>query len=532
MKKLFLNLLFVILPISGGLLAQSSNKIVVNADQAEYVISEHIYGQFAEHLGRGIYGGIWVGPDSDIPNKEGYRTDVLTALQELEIPNIRWPGGCYADEYDWMDGIGPRSERPKTVNTHWGMVIEDNSFGTHEFLRLTELLGAEPYISANVGSGTPAEMQDWIEYMTFDGDSDLANLRRKNGREEPWDVKFFGIGNESWGCGGNMTADFYADQYRRFQTYAKDYSGNQLFKIASGWSDDRYDWTETLMREAGWMMDGLSLHYYTIAGPSWGNKGPSKDFDNDMYYKGLKTALLLDEFITNHSNRMDTYDPEKRVALAVDEWGIWTDPLEGSTLGFLEQQNSIRDALIASVSLDIMNSHADRVRIANIAQTVNVLQAMIRTDGPNMFLTPTYHVFHMYKVHQNSTLLPIDIETGRYQQEGDESINNRFNVRSSEPGIPVISATASQDDSGVMHFTVSNLHPSEAQEVTIEIRGAEASQIVDGSGRLLTADSVDAINTIDNPENVKPESFNDVRLSDDDLSLTIPAHSVVVFSVE
>lgn len=531
MKKLIILFILAVFPVSGGLFAQS-NTIVVNADQGEHIISEHIYGHFAEHLGRGIYGGIWVGPDSEIPNREGYRTDVLTALQELEIPNIRWPGGCFADEYDWRDGIGPRSERPKTVNTHWGMVIEDNSFGTHEFLRLVELLDTEAYISANVGSGTPAQMQDWVEYMTFAGDSDLANLRRENGREEPWEIKFFGIGNESWGCGGNMTDDYYSDLYRQFQTYVKDYSGNEIFKIASGWSNDRYEWTETLMSEAGSMMDGISLHYYTIAGPSWGNKGSSTNFGNELYYEGLKAALQLDEYITNHSSRMDKYDPNQRIALAVDEWGIWTDPLEGTNPGFLEQQNSMRDALIASISLDIMNSHADRVRIANIAQTVNVLQAMIRTEGPDMFLTPTYHVFHMYKVHKNATLLPIHIETGRYELEGDESDVPGFNVRNNEPGIPMISATASRDEEGIIHFTISNLHPSESQNATIDIRGEDTGGIVSGSGRLLTADSVNAVNTIENPDNVEPVDFNDVQLEDGILTLDIPAHSIVVFSVE
>lgn len=515
MKKITLLILFVCFSINGSLNAQE-NTVIVNADQAEYQISKHIYGQFAEHLGRGIYGGIWVGPDSDIPNTEGYRTDVLEALQALDIPNIRWPGGCFADEYDWRDGIGPRSERPKTVNTHWGMVTEDNSFGTHEFLRLTELLGAEPYISANVGSGTPAEMQDWIEYMTYGGDSKLANLRRENGREEPWKIKFFGIGNESWGCGGNMTAEFYANQYRRFQTYAKDYSGNDLYKIASGWSDDRYEWTETLMEKAGRMMDAISLHYYTIPGPSWGNKGPSTGFGEKLYFDGLDAALRLDEYIEGHDTRMNKYDPEKRVALAVDEWGVWTDPLPGSKSGFLYQQNSMRDALIASLSLDILNSHADRVRIANIAQTVNVLQAMILTDGEQMIKTPTYHVFHMYKVHQDAMLLPIDVETAEYSYKGEN--------------IPAISTTVSRNDEGVIHITASNTHATEAQEVTFDLRGTDVDKVI--PGRLLTADKINSINTFDDPDNVSPVSFDDATFEDGTLTMTLPPKSIVVLGLE
>ncbi|MAL16754.1 MAG: alpha-N-arabinofuranosidase [Balneola sp.] len=530
MKKLFLLLALTLFPLSAQVLAQST--IIVNVDQAEHTISEHIYGQFAEHLGRGVYEGIWVGLDSNIPNTEGYRTDVLEALQELQIPNIRWPGGCFADEYDWRDGIGPRSERPKTVNTHWGMVIDDNSFGTHEFLRFTELINAEPYISANVGSGTPAQMQDWLEYMTFSGDSELANLRRINGREEPWDIKFFGIGNESWGCGGNMTADYYADLYRRYQTYAKSFNDTPLYKIASGMYDVEYEWTETVMREAGNMMDAISLHYYTIPGEGWADKGPSKDFGEEMYYRGLKAASLLDEFITRHSDIMDQYDPEKNVALAVDEWGVWTNPLEGTNPGFLEQQNSLRDALIASLSLDIMNAHAERVKLANIAQTVNVLQAMIITDGADMFLTPTYHVFHFYKVHQNSVLLPIHIHAKKYEGPGDKEVQDRFELADSEPGVPVISATASRDKNRVMHFTVTNTHPKESNDVIIEIRGAEANRIVSGSGRLLTANSVDAVNTVNNPQQVAPVSFENARLRDGKLSLEIPPHSIVVISVE
>lgn len=495
-----------------------TNQVIVNADQAEYQISKHIYGQFSEHLGRGVYGGIWVGEDSDIPNTEGYRTDVLNALQELEIPNIRWPGGCFADEYDWRDGIGPRSERPKTINTHWGMVIEDNSFGTHEFLRLTELLGAEPYISANVGSGTPAQMQDWIEYMTFGGDSELANLRRENGREDPWKIKFFGIGNESWGCGGNMTADYYADLYRRYQTYAKDYSGNDLYKIASGWSNNEYDWTETVMGKAHEMMDAISLHYYTIAGPNWGNKGPSTGFGEDLYFSGIRKSRFLDRFIKGHKTRMDKYDPENEVALAVDEWGIWTDPLPETNPGFLEQQNSIRDALIAANSLDIMNAHADRVKIANIAQTVNVLQAMVRTDGKQMLKTPTYHVFHMYKPHMDAMLLPIHLESAQYSHNGQS--------------IDALSATVSRDDEGTITVTVSNVDPDTPHEVTFDFRGTDVDVERVVSGRLLTAEDMNSVNTFDDPDNVSPEPFKQATLTDGKLTLTLPSKSLVALRIQ
>ncbi len=512
MKKFLLTPLLVLLLGCSAIMAQ--NSMVITADQPQNKISEHIYGQFSEHLGTGMYGGLWVGPDSDIPNTDGFRNDVVKALKELKIPNLRWPGGCFADEYHWRDGIGPRDERPVRINTHWGMVEEKNQVGTHEFMRLTELIDTEPYISANVGSGTVEEMANWVEYMTFDGNSTLANLRRENGQDEAWKVKFWGIGNESWGCGGNMQADYYADLFRQYATYAKDFSGNELYKIASGFSDENYWWTETVVEEAGNQMDAISLHYYTLATGNWGNKGPSKDFSEDMYFAGLSQGLKMDELVTRHSTRMDKYDPEKRIALAVDEWGIWTDPLEGTNPGFLQQQNSIRDALIASTTLDILNAHSDRVRIANIAQTVNVLQAMILTDGKQMLKTPTYHVFDFYTVHHNAMLLPMHLDAGTYEHNGKS--------------IPAVSATASKKD-GSVRLTVTNLHATEAQEVTADIRGVDLGSVT--NARILTADEVDAINTFDNPNNISPEEYEDYSLEGNELTLRLPSKSVIVLRI-
>lgn len=493
------------------------NKIVINADQELSTISRHIYGHFAEHLGEGIYGGVWVGEDSDIPNRNGYRTDVLEALEHLEVPNIRWPGGCYADEYNWRDGIGPMDDRPNTINTHWGMVIEDNSFGTHEFLNFTEMLGAEPVVAMNVGSGTPREMQNWIEYMNYDGDSDLANLRRENGREEAWGVKYIGIGNESWGCGGNMDPEYYSDLYKRFATYVRDYSGTDVTRVASGFSNEQYDWTDKVMEEASHMMDAISLHYYTIAGESWGNKGTSVDFGEELYFDGLRKALRLDEFIEGHTNRMDKYDPEKRVALFVDEWGIWTDPLPGSTPGFLQQQNSLRDALIAAISLDIMNKHSDRVKMANIAQMVNVLQAVILTDGDQMVKTPTYHVFDLYRVHFDTKLLQTNSNISSYGYNGEE--------------IPSISLTASKTDDGLINLTITNLDPKNSQEVELDFRGIDGLGSV-SSGKILTADEVSSINTYEDPENVVLQDFSDHELNGNKLSITLPSKSVVMLTMD
>ena len=306
------------------LFAQKDANIRIYPEQGKQEISKHIYGQFAEHLGTCIYGGLWVGPESEIPNTEGYRNDVLQALKDLKIPNLRWPGGCFADEYHWMDGIGPREERPKMVNNNWGGTIEDNSFGTHEFLNLCELLGCEPYISANVGSGTVEEMAKWVEYMTSEGDSPMARLRRRNGRDKAWKVKFIGVGNESWGCGGSMRPEYYADLYRRYSTYCRNYDGNRLFKIASGASDYDYNWTETLMKNIGGRMDGISLHYYTVTGWS-GSKGSATDFNKDDYYWTMGKCLEIEDVVKKHIQIMDKYDPQKKIALMVDEWGTWWD---------------------------------------------------------------------------------------------------------------------------------------------------------------------------------------------------------------
>ena len=412
MKKLTFFLIVFLFTFS---LKAQVNVLDIDAAGGKTQINKNIYGQFAEHLGRCIYDGIWVGKDSPIPNVNGYRKDLLEALQALKIPVLRWPGGCFADTYHWKNGIGPLADRPKIKNVFWGGTVEDNSFGTNEFLNLCELLGCDPYISANVGSGTVGEMVDWIEYMTSDDDVPMANLRRKNGREKAWNVKFIGIGNESWGCGGNMTPEFYSDLMKQYSNYAAMYGGDKFKRIGCGSNGSDFNWTKVLMENGRNNMDGLSLHYYTIAGEGWGNKSSATNFGEELYFSGLKKALYMDELVSRHSAIMDQYDKDKRVDLLVDEWGIWTDVEPGTIPGHLFQQNSMRDALIASSTLDILNKHCDRVKMANIAQVVNVLQSMILTKGNQMILTPTYQVFKMYNVHQNATFLPSNLICEKYQ---------------------------------------------------------------------------------------------------------------------
>jgi alpha-N-arabinofuranosidase len=492
----------------------TTNRIVIHADRGEHQINRAVYGHFAEHLGRCIYGGIWVGEDSTVPNTRGIRDDVVEALRRIDIPVLRWPGGCFADEYHWQDGIGPRHARPTSINTHWGGVTETNHFGTHEFMDLCEQLGCEPYICGNLGSGTVQEMARWVEYLTADG-SPMADLRQANGREAPWAVRFWGVGNENWGCGGNMGAEYYADLYRRYATYCRDFGENRLYKIAGGANTDDYHWAEVLMREAGRFMDGLSLHYYVVPG-TWENKGSSIRFGEREWFAALEKTLFMDELLTRHAAIMDRYDPEKRVGLIVDEWGVWHDVLPGTNPGFLYQQNTLRDALAAGITLNVFNHHCDRVRMANLAQTVNVLQALILTEeeGDGLILTPTYHVFEMYKVHQDATLLPLDVHCQPYTQDGK--------------AIPTLSASASRDGEESIHLSICNLHPTQAATLSCELRGIDVQSVV---GRILTAETIDAHNTFEQPERVRPAAFEGAAHTTDGLRVDLPARSVVVLEM-
>jgi alpha-N-arabinofuranosidase len=505
-------------PLASITQAQSSEpfkaELIIRADQPKGKINRNIYGHFAEHLGRLVYEGLWVGENSPIANTRGIRNDVVGALKKLNIPVLRWPGGCFADEYHWRDGIGPREQRPKRINTHWGGVIETSAFGTHEFMDLCEMLGTDAYIAGNLGSGTPQEMMDWIEYMTSDSDSTLANLRRQNGREKPWKVAFWGVGNENWGCGGNMRPEYYADEYRRFATYVKNYSGNRIQKIASGSSDADYRWTDILMAQAGKQMHGLSLHFYTLPTSNWSKKGSATQFGEAEWHATLARTLHMDEFVQKHSAVMDKYDPEKRVGLMIDEWGTWYDPEPGASKGALYQQSTMRDAVVAGINLNIFHKHSDRVQMANIAQMINVLQALILTDKEKMLLTPTYHVFEMYKVHQGATMIPVELTAPDYQ----------FGQASA----PSLHASASRDGNGKLHLSVVNLDPNRAAQVTLKVSGATAKNI---NGRVLTAPAMTTINTFDKPNAIQPIPFTAFKIAGEQITLNLPSKSVVVLEM-
>jgi alpha-N-arabinofuranosidase len=515
------------------------NSLLISADLGKHTINRNIYGHFAEHLGRCIYGGIWV-EDSPVPNVRGIRSDIVEALRGLDIPVLRWPGGCFADEYHWMDGVGPHEDRPTMVNTHWGGVTENNHFGTHEFMDLCEQLGCEPYICGNVGSGTVREMQQWVEYLTLDGQSPMADLRRANGRDSPWRLAYWGVGNENWGCGGSMRPEFYADQYRRYATYVRNLGESVIYKIACGATTADYLWTEVLMREASMMMSGLSLHYYTRIGRP-PHRGSATQFDEREWFAIINRAYCIEELVSRHGTIMDRYDPDKRVGMIVDEWGTWYEVELGTNPRFLYQQNSLRDALVAAIHLNVFNDHCDRVQMANIAQTVNVLQAMILTQADQMLLTPTYHVFEMFKVHQDATLLPIDLTCEEYSLE-DVTVPPLSVVPRraraiyqlppprpvpAEP-VPAISASASRNAEGAIHLSLCNVDPNRAMELSCRLPGVQVSRV---SGRILTAETITAHNTFDAPERVQPVAFEGGVVTDQGIEVSLPPKSVVVLAM-
>ena len=494
---------------------QAQNVVVLQIDSSKTTISKYIYGHFAEHLGHCIYGGFYVGEgNTKIPNTNGVRNDVVAALRKLKVPVLRWPGGCFADTYHWKDGIGAKDKRPSIVNTNWGGVTEDNSFGTHEFLNMCQLLGAEPYLSGNVGSGTVQELADWVQYTNFESKSPMSNQRKQNGQDKPWGVKFWGIGNEAWGCGGNMKPDYYANVYRQFATFMSNTNNTRLFKIASGASDADYHWTETLMQNIpSWMLAGVAMHHYSII--DWNHKGSASDFTEQQYFAILKSAIWMDTLVTRHAAIMDKYDPQKRVALVVDEWGGWYDVEPNTNPGFLYQQNTMRDAMIAGVSLNIFNNHADRVRMANLAQAINVLQAVILTNEEKMILTPTYHVMEMYNVHQDAKLVPLSIQSNYYVL-GNEKL-------------PAISASASKDSLGSTHISIVNIDANKAQEVSVTLNGGKYSTV---KGRILTSSQLQDHNTFETPDKIKPSVFNGAILNGNNLKVKLPPFSVVVLELK
>lgn len=512
--------MLMLLPSSLAMAQTAAAPIVVDvaASAAGPTINPNIFGQFAEHLGTGIYGGVWVGPDSPIPNVRGIRSDVVQALRAIKVPNVRWPGGCFADEYHWRDGIGPASERRHRLNASWGNVIEPNSFGTHEFMDFADQVGAEVFLSVNVGSGTVQEAADWLEYLTADQPTSLAQERAANGHPEPYRIRYLGLGNENWGCGGAMSPEHYVEEMKQYAHYSRNLDPaqtgeNAMQRIAVGWDSGNEDYTEAVMQAWkdkvwSWDIEGISLHGYTIPN-TWEAKGPSVVFGEDEYAKAIKATLKMEDWITAQTAIMDRYDPEKKLALFVDEWGLWADPTPGSNPGFLQQQNTMRDAVIAALNLNIFMRHADRVRGTNIAQMANVLQAMILTDGPEMVLTPTYHVYEMYVPFQGAALAPSTFDPSSYQF-GDISL-------------PGADAVAARDAEGRLWLSLVNVDPARPRTMTVRIAGDVRS----AAGRVLTAPSVDSHNSFETPDAVEPTAFAG-RVAGGELIFDLPPKSVAV----
>lgn len=493
-------------------------KMYINPNIKKGHINKEIYGHFSEHLGRCIYEGIFVGEDSDIPNTKGMRNDVIAALKAMKVPVLRWPGGCFADEYHWKDGIGSKENRKKMINTHWGGVVEDNSFGTHEFMELCEQLGCEAYINGNVGSGSVQEMSEWVEYMTFDGVSPMAALRAQNGHPDPWKVRYFGVGNENWGCGGNMTPENYANMYRRYQTYVRDYnSESKIYKICCGANSGDYAWTKGVLETCfkntpehlHGLMDGLSLHYYTLPTDNWQNKGNATGFDEEEWYTTLDKTLRMEELIKRHSTIMDEYDPDKKIGLIVDEWGTWFNVEPGTNAGFLYQQNTMRDALVAGINLNLFNKNCDRIKMANIAQMVNVLQSVILTEGEKMILTPTYYVFYLYKNHQDATLIDSHLQTTP--------------IGSQTHQVPNLHESVSINEEGTVNITINNLSITEGYEIESILTDWK---IKDVKGTILT-NKMDAYNSFNEPEVVGLADFADFTLTDQGIKFILPPCSVL-----
>lgn len=496
--------------------AISQNTVTLDFVHAKDTINKNIYGHFAEHLGRCIYDGVYSGNVRNIPNKNGIRLDIAEALKKLKVPVLRWPGGCFADTYHWKDAIGQKEKRKQISNTSWGNVREDNSFGTHEFLDFCELIGAEPYLATNMGGGTVQEAVDWVQYANHaNGSSYLTDMRLQNGRKTPWNVKYWGIGNESWDCGGAMTVDYYVNEYKKYATMMTSYSNTEgLFRIAVGPGTEDYNWTETLMKEIpARRIEGVSLHHYSVI--NWNKKSSATNFTEDEYIQTMYQAWRMDSFLIKNKAVMDKYDPKKRVALIVDEWGGWYEVEPGTNSAFLYQQNTMRDAMIAGLTLNLFNNHCDRVRMANLAQMVNVLQAVILTKQEKMILTPTYHVMEMYNVHQDALMIPVKVASKEYVL--------------GERKIKAISASASKDKSGAVHISLVNMDAHKEQEINIDMGNITAGSV---SGRILQSASLQTHNTFESPDNITPAVFYKALLNGSNLTVKMPPFSVVVLTLK
>lgn len=502
-----------------------ANTAAVTVNPADTVgrIHPNIYGHFSEHLGRCIYDGMWVGEDSPIPNRQGFRADLVDALRRMRPPVIRWPGGCFADDYHWQDGIGPRDRRPRRINIHWGEVVEPNFVGTQEFVNFCRLVGAEPYFCGNVGSGTPRELRDWVEYCNFPDSgpagSSWAQQRAADGSPEPLNVTYWGVGNENWGCGGNFSPEDYCTEFRRYASFVRGF-GKKLFVIACGPNGNDVEWTDRFFRKLFkdyWAfnnIDGFAAHYYC------GTAGAATEYTTDQWYQLLEKGLKMEALVVQQRAAMDAWDPARKIGLIVDEWGTWHPVEPGTNPAFLFQQNTIRDALVAANTLDIFNRHADKVVMANIAQTINVLQAMILTEGERMLVTPTGYVYELYAPHQGAQAL-----RARFESE-------QIAFRSGEQTLHIPQAAGSASLRGnTLYITLTNSHAAEDLPVTVEVLGPASSGLAPTAavGQVL-AGEIHAHNTFAAPQTVCPAPLA-CRLVGGRVAAVLPPASVAALTI-
>jgi alpha-N-arabinofuranosidase len=473
-------------------------EISVHPEVRLHQVGRYLYSHFAEHLGRCIYGGIWVGEDSKIENEGGVRLDTARALKRLALPALRWPGGCFADNYHWMDGIGPREKRPKRYNLWWKQP-ETNQFGTDEFIRLCRMIDAEPYICLNVGSGTVEEASGWVEYCNASQPTALVNLRKANGHPEPYAVKFWGIGNENWGCGGSMRPEYYADLYRRFATYVRKAAEEGAKLIACGSHPELQDWDERFlkaMKGACPLVDSLALHAY------FGQGMNDVDFSDDDYYRLIGSIKVLKRKLAQTTELAQAYSTyEHRIDVVMDEWGTWYK--QATVEGGLYQQNTMRDALFAAASFHCFHEYGERLWMTNMAQTVNVLQALILTKGPEMILTPTYHIYEMFRQHRDGDLVVCKVRNSPTLSSPD-----------AEDRDAISASTTLSADGKALFLSILNLDL--AQTYTIDVNVTNAAEWKVQQVRRLATGDIRSHNTFEDPDKVRPE---EVRLEgSDDLS--------------
>lgn len=497
------------------------NRITLDFSSSRGTIAPELYGHFAEHIGGVFYDGLWVGEDSGIEHIHGFRKSIVDSFKRIAPPVLRWPGGCFAETYNWRDGIGPRASRPRRINW-WHYCdgrVEPNEVGTHEFMALCRLVGAEPYIAANMTSISPLQVRDWMEYCNMPaGATTLADERAMNGDTEPFGVRYWGIGNENWGGGGQMTPERCADEFIRFTTVCRPLAPLKMRYIMCGANGHDLDWTRRLMKQwsgrpwhetRAW---GMSVHYYT-------NALSGKDdvnFDEKGWYDELFRADYMRRIIDDHRAVMDDYDPDRRLKLVVDEWGNWhidgTGPSKGYNL--FEQQSNMRDAQVAALTLNLFNNRCDVVGMANVAQLCNNLHSLYLAGGHSMVETPNYHVFDLYQGHKGGRHVKLTVEARVIESERYDPLK-------------LISASASVKN-GVLTLTVANMDLTASADVRLSALGGSIA----GKGTLRVLHHSDPMtcNTFDNPHAVVPQAWEIIL--DDDAVITLPAASVAALTVK